>query len=268
MKYQIILIVVFLCEALSLSAQKNTWTIGLHTGVQGQIFTLVKQEYYRAFYKGENVEEIIDKWNPPQAIITHTLSRIPPVELTVKYNIGNRFSIATGVGYRNYYMKISNKYYNYSERYDYIQVPIIFQYDIPFKKKGFAFFVQGGIGLDFEVNYTGSGYYSNRDYDSYTNKTYIVENSTESFFGDGGFNYLLHGGFGFSYTFNSGVGISLLGRYNIGAVYISHHSYYTVVKEAETDIIEYEMKEQVHGRAECWNALLGVTYTFKNKKKE
>jgi hypothetical protein len=268
MRTQTIAFLIFLFVSLSLSAQKNTWTIGLHAGVQGQIFTSIKQEYYRSFYMGEGVEDIIDGWGAPQAIIKHTLSHIPPVELTVKYNIGNRFSIATGVGYRNYYMKISNKYYNYSQRYDYIQVPIIFQYDIPFKKKGFAFFVQGGIGLDFEVNYTGLGYYDNEYYDSRTDKTYIVENSTESFFGSGGFNYLLHGGFGFSYTFNSGVGISLLGRYNIGAVYISHHSYYTIVKEAETDIIEYEMKEQVHGKAESWNVLLGVSYTFKQKKKE
>jgi hypothetical protein len=235
----------------------------LYTGVLGQITTSVKEEYFGRSYDGT----IIDHWNSPMVGITHTFSHIPPVELTVKYNIGNRFSITSGVGYRSYYLKVkNNSCYNYTEKYDYIQIPIIFQYDIPLKKKGFSLFVQGGIGLDFEVNYSAWRDYDNEYY--WGNKIYTVENSTVSYFSNGGYNYLIHAGIGFSYRFNSGVGISLLGRYNIGASYISKHSYHTIVKEVSDNIIEEEIKEQLYGKAECWNCLLGVTYTFKNKEKK
>lgn len=269
MKNQIIIIIVLLGGSLFVSAQKNAWTIGLHTGVQGQIFTSVKQEYHRAFYKGEGAEEIINRWGSPQAIIKHTLSHIPPVELTVKYNIGNRFSIATGVGYRSYYMKIKdNPFYDFTRRDDYIQIPIIFQYDIPLKKKGFSFFVQGGAAIDIEINSTDWKSYSNEYYDRMSDKLLSVENSTTSYFSNGGNNFLLHAGIGFSYKFSSGIGISLLGRYNIGMMYVSIESYHTMLKEMNTGNVEREIKEKLYGRAECWNVLLGVSYSFKNKKKE
>ena len=249
-------------------SQKNSWTLGLYVGVQGQISTSVKQDYIRAFYMN-GVEEIIDRWNPPTIKLMHTFSKTPPAELTVKYNIGNYFSIATGIGYRGYYMTVQdNPYYRYTSRRDYLQVPIILQYDIPLKKKGFFFFIQGGIALDFEVGYRGWGYHSGEYYDDVSHKQLSCENLEETFFGEEGFNQLLYGGFGFSYKFNSGIGISLLGRYNIGSVYINNYSYRTVLKEVGTDIVEKEIKEHLYCKAESWNALLGVTYTFKQKKKD
>ena len=263
----VILGVILLVNSLSLSAQKNTWTLGIYTGVQGQITTSVKHEYYRS---SDLSPTNTGSWNPIRTTIEHNFSRIPPIELTVKYNIGNHFSIGTGVAYRTYYMSIKyNDFFNYTERYDYIQVPILLQYDIPLKKKGFSFFVQGGIGFDFEIDYRAWGYSSNKYWkSSYTSKTYTVENSLVHHFHGGGFNYLLHGGFGFSYMFDSGIGISFTGRYTLGARHINKFSYHTIVKEEDTGFVEREIKEQLHGKAECWNALLGVSYTFKNKKRE
>jgi hypothetical protein len=265
MKKQII--IVLLGISTFASAQKNSWTVGLYTGVQGQIQTSILQEYFFRFSFPE--ERIIDEWNPTKVGIQNTFSRIPPVELTVKYNIGNHFSMATGVGYRAYELKVKyNSFYNYRKHYDYIQVPIIFQYDIPLKKQGFAFFVQGGFSVDFEADYRGWGWYYNEQFDYVSRKQCTVEEISERSLDGGGFNYLLHGGFGFSYTFRSGVGISLSGRYNIGSEYINQHSYHLVLKEVGTDIIEREIIENVYGKGECWNVFVGVSYTFKQKKNE
>jgi hypothetical protein len=215
---------------------------------------------------GEIKRFVIDKWNPTLVRITHTFSHVPLAELTVKYNVGNYFSVVTGIGYRSYYLKVKhNIFYNYTEKYDYIQVPIIFQYDIPLRKKGFSFFVQGGVAVDVKVNYNAWKSFDKEYY--WMDKEYTVENSTDSYFNDGGLNYLIHAGFGFSYRFNSGVGISLLGRYNVGSSHIHKYSYHTVVKEIDTDIIEREIKEQLYGKGESWNVLLGVTYTFEKKGK-
>lgn len=264
MKNRIVLFVFLLFGIKSLSAQKNTWTIGLYSGVQGQIITSVYQEYFGTFFD----ETIVDSWNLPAVRIKHTFSPIPLVDLTVKYNIKNRFSISTGVGYRSYYLKAGYRdYYNYTTRDDFIQVPIIFQYDIPLKKKGFLLLVQGGIGFGFEVYDKSWGYSPNRCSDYGTDKIYNVETFTEPYWNGGDFYYLLHSGIGFSYRFNSGIEISLLGKYNISSSYISTHSYHTTVKEADTGIIKGEMKEQLYGKGECWNVLLGVTYTFKKKEK-
>jgi hypothetical protein len=268
MKTQTIAFLLFLLCSLSLSAQKNSWTIGFHTGVQGQILTTVEQLYLGVYSIG-GVERNGNGWDPPVVRIMHIFSNIPPIELTVKYNIGNFFSIATGLGYRDYYMKIwNNSLYNFMSRYDYLQIPIIFQYDVPFKKKGFAFFVQGGIAIDIEVGYTERIDYFDEYYYGVSGKQLQRETFTESFSNKGGTNALLFGGFGFSYKFNSGIGISLLGRYNIGAVHINNYSYHTIVREVETNIVEQENKVQLYDKAESWNVLLGVSYTFKQKKKE
>jgi hypothetical protein len=266
-KRLIIVVLLGMIGSLFASGKKNSWTIGLYTGIQGQIISSVKQEYTRAFYIGG--EKIINMWDAPMIRIQHALSHIPPVELTVKYNIGNCFSIVSGVGYRSYYLKVKdNPFYNFTTRGDFIQVPIIFQYNIPLKKKGFSVFIQGGIGIDIGINSIDRASYSNEYDDRKANKVCYVENTAESYFNNGDRNLLLHTGVGFSYNFDSGIGISLLGRYNTGALYISTHSYHTVVKEVGTDIIEQEIKEQLYGKAECWNVLLGVTYTFKKKEKQ
>ena len=264
MNNRIALIIVLALGIVQMFAQKNTWTLGLCTGVQGNINTVINQEYYGGSYESY-FEENEGRWNPTRIYLEHVFSQTPPVELTAKYNTGKYFSIALSVGYRSYYLKVKdNMFYNYTERYDYIQIPIIFQCDIPLKKKGFTFFVQGGIGFDIEVGDRGWGYYFGEYYDHWIGKTCTVENTTENYWGGGGgFIALLHGGFGFSYKFNSGVGISLLGRYNLGSDYISQHSYHTIVKEVGTGIVEREIKEQLFGKAESWNVLLGVTYTFK-----
>jgi hypothetical protein len=194
MKKQII-IIVLLGGSLFLSAQKNSWTIGLYTGVHGQITASVKQQYNRSLYHNYDTGKdtmIGGEWSSLMAGVQHTFSPIPPLELTVKYNIGDNFSITSGIGYRSYYMKakyysekINNSpdfIYHFTTRNDFIQLPIIFQYDIPLKKKGFSLFVQGGIAIDIEVYDREWGYCKTEYYDRLSDKLLSVEKATESFF--------------------------------------------------------------------------------------
>ena len=67
-------------------AQKGTWTIGLYTGVQGQVLTSCSEEYRNGSIINNGFREA------PYISYKHAFSNIPPVELNVKYNIKNRFS--------------------------------------------------------------------------------------------------------------------------------------------------------------------------------
>ena len=257
-------------------AQKGNWTLGLYTGVQGQIHTLHRQEYHRELaYNNAGKDTLVGRWQSPGLGLTHSFSNIPPVELIAKYNIRNRFSIAFGTGYRSYFIKIKGggrayrtNVLHYTARTDYIQVPVIFQYDIPFKKKGFLFFLQWGLGFDIKINHKGWGNYSIEEHDMITDKLLYVETDVDSYSGGALVNYVLHTGFGFSYQFNSGFGISLSGKHNIGLSYINRLSYNIRFIDADyPHIIEREFKEQLGCRSESWNVLFGVTYTFKKKDK-
>jgi hypothetical protein len=246
--------------SLFASAQKGDWTLGLYTGVQGQFYTFHRQEYHRS------------RWQSPDMRMAHVFSNIPPIELNVKYNIRDRLSLVYGLGYRSYFTKVKGggrNFYtdvlHYTVRTDFIQIPVIFQYDFPLKKQGFSFFLQWGLGFDIGINHKSWGTCSTEERDMLTDDLLYVETSVNSSNGVGGFNCLLHTGFGFSYQFNSGVGISLLAKHNIGLAFVNELSYHIIFRDAETGVIEREFKEQ-SGCRESWNVLLGVTYTFKKKE--
>jgi hypothetical protein len=254
-----IIIIVFWGGSLFVSAQKNNWTIGIYTGVQGQIITSIKQEYYNG--------TLINSSDPIETRPKHAFSNIPPVELNVKHNVRDRFSIAYGVGYRSYFTKANDYLLHYKARTDFIQIPIICQYDAPLKKKRFSFFVQWGLCFDFDIYHTSWGHHSTEDHDWKTGNLLNVVIYTKSS-NDVGFNPLFFAGIGFSYQFNSGIGISLLGKNNMGLVNINKLSYHVKCIDASTGDIVREIKEQLYSRSESWNVLLGVTYTFKKKEKK
>ena len=266
MKKQVI-VIILLGASLFVSAQKGNWTIGLYSGVQGQIISSHLDEYYRTIPNPDTII-IIDKWNPTRMGVKHTFSNTPPVELNVKYNIRNRFSFAFGLGYRSYYAKVKDVFdFCFTSKADYFQVPIIFQYDMPLKKQGFSFFLQWGLCFDIMRNSRGWGYSPSEYHDFMTDKLLSVETSINPSWGEVLFNPLFHTGFGFSYQFNSGFGIAVSGKHNIGLTYINTLSYHIQLKDTQTGIIEREVKEQLYCRSESWNVLVGLTYTFKKKEK-
>jgi len=79
---------------------------------------------------------------------------------------------------------------------------------------------------------------------------------------------LVNTGIGISYRLKSGIGFSLSGEYNVGFLRLQYLSFRSQIKEIDTDILRYEEVVRLISRNEYWNVLLGVTYTFKQKKKE
>jgi len=275
MKNKIVLLGFLMFGMVSLYAQKGNCTIGLYTGVQGQFFTFHREEYHKTLYTNSETgkDTLIGNWQSPYMRMTHTFSNIPPIELLVRHNVSNRFSMLYGVGYRSYFTKIKGggrAYYAdvlyYTARTDFIQIPIICQYDMPMKKNGFSFFLQWGLCFDVEIKRKSWWHSLTEQHDWRTDKLLYVETSINSYWGAASFYPLFHTGFGFSYQFNSGIGISLSGKHNIGLSHINKLSYNIKFIDAETGITEREFKEYLSTRSESWNVLLGITYTFKKKE--
>jgi hypothetical protein len=263
MKNTIALTAFMVFVTISLFAQKNTWTIGLYSGIQGQFNTSIK----------------------PSLCLTSTIHRIspvPPAELIVQYKITDYFSLASGIGYTQHTTQGKDEFY-YTIGRDAmsclafmrwirsprLQVPFILQYDIPLKNTGFSFFAKFGLYFDFRcmADDRGNGALDSLYYDSYAEKTFRVEFTESSDFWINDVNFLIHTGIGFSYRFRSGWGISLSGTHNIGTLLTNSLNYNLKLKDLNSDILEHELVYNIYNRNQNWNVLLGVSYTFKQKKK-
>ena len=262
-------------------AQKNTWTIGLYTGVQGQM-TTSSMEDVREVDRETGKHEYRDFSGFGATSTIHRISPAPPAELIVQYKITDCFSIASGVGYglhrtqwkptayMNYMENIMGNfaYNNWSHRTT-IQVPLILQYDIPLKNTGFSFFANMGVYFDFRIYSYGRSSFCPDTlvyYDDYDAKMYDVELTQDLDFYIYGVNFLLHAGLGFSYQFKSGLGISLSGTYNTGTRPTEHLTLDAKFKDSITGIVEEKWRCHVYNNNQNWNVLLGVTYTFKKKE--
>jgi hypothetical protein len=271
MRTQTITFLIFLLSSLSLSAQKNTWTINLNVSMQGQRSSAIEQECRYAGY--------VSAWNRPSIKTTHTLSNVPLLELTGRYNITNHFSIALGIGHRSYITTIEPSIpptiitasYDWL-RNDYIQVPLTFQYDIPLKNTGFSIFAQLGLNLNFLITSYGDYYVSDdipnefEYYDYQNGKLYNAMYFSDFYSPER--ILLFHIGLGFSYRFNSGVGISLSGKYNIGTSYNELLSYRVRMEDPTNYNIGRIIAHNAYSKSDCWNASFGVSYTFKKKEKK
>ena len=275
-----VIIIILLSGSLFASAQKGSWTVGLYSGVQGQITTAFEQKPLIAI---DETGEYIGGYH---RTITRTMHRIysPPAELAVRYNITDNFSVSSGIGYANYllqwkYKKREQGVGDVMDRFllntywceTSIQIPCAFRYDIRLKNMGFSIFHKLGLYMDFSV--TSDYHYSDNHRGlpvDYNDKTYnfVFESRDELFSDNRKFNLLINAGVGFAYQFKSGLGLSLSGEYNIGTMRVKTFNYHLQLKPPDTDIVDYEFNYWIHNRNEYWNVLLGVTYTFKQKKKE
>lgn len=266
--------------SLFASAQKNTWTIGFYTGIQGQMNTAVEWETAL----NEQIGEYITWGGYSNTRTIHSISSAPPAELIVQYKITDCFSVASGIGYGLHKTLWSfNKFNNPMEdfaAYKYggswscrtgLQLPLIFQYDVPFINTGFSCFFKLGLYIDFDIfNYGAENYRHSADsvyYNFGDKKTYYPEFYDRSYFELHRVNFLVHTGFGFSYRFHSGLGLSLSGTYNAGTLLTDIFHYNLKLKNPDTKITEREYDYYVYNRNQNWNVLLGVTYTFKKKEK-
>ena len=282
-KKRIIFFVFFAVLLSFCNAQKNSWTIGFYTGVQGQMFKSIERTNlpYKIVDETDNYIGDTNLWQTN----LRTIHRIMPLmELAVQYKITDYFSLVSGIGYNTHIAKwksderwkthpMDNFTHYVWYRNDYIQFPLKLQYDVPLKNTGFSFLAKLGMSLDFLVvsrnnGYTNIGIDSTWRYYDYET-TYGVDFwSLYHSYPLRKINLLIHTGIGVSYQFNSGVGISLLGTYNIGILNKGYFTYNLKLKDLNTDIVEKEYDFYVYSRSESWNVLFGITYTFKKKEKK
>jgi hypothetical protein len=268
------LISVFLLMTFSTFSQKNTWTIGVYTGMQIQMLNSFERDYISKNYSQTTGEsKNIDKWNTESRTI-NTISKYPPVELNIRYNITNNFSISSGIGYVSYlsmWNGLSNGRHpldafadNTYWRRTCIQIPLNVRYDIRLKK-GFSFFSKLGLYMDYSVN-------SYSEKINFMPSIYVPNQAdTTAYYSDFKIDYrsngkkinlLINAGVGFAYQFQSGIGLSLSGEYNVGTMRKERFNHHLQIKEVDTHIVNYEYDYYVHNRSEYWNILFGITYTF------
>ena len=279
MKKTIIFILVLFFGKMFLSAQKNTWTIGLQTGLRTEI---VKIEHIRYDGEYDNSTDLSESY-----VHRCTQSRIsiPPIELNIAYNFANNFSLSSGLIFEQHVMKVIphiGSYYDNEFRKktssvsNMLQIPFIVGYDIPVKNTGLSFFARLGLSMDFEIGlgkttgkisqfFPAIDFYELEDgiykaYDLYS--TALIRSN------DVIVDLLFNAGTGISYRLKSGIGFSLSIKYNTGFFRVKELFFRSQIKEIGTDILRYEEIDKLLSRNEYWNVLFGISYTFKQKKKE
>jgi len=270
---KLLLIIGIVLFSNSVFAQKNMWTINLNTSMQGQKNVAIEHEYE---YFGINSWG----WLDPKMRTTRTLSNVPLLELTGRYNITNHFSIASGIGHRSYITTLIPRIpptiitgrYDWL-RSDYLYLPLTFQFDVPLKNTGFSFFAQLGLNLNFLITTYGADEIPDNIigeefsyYDYQNNKLYDAVYFSDAYSPER--ILLFHTGLGFSYQFKSGVGISLSGKYNMGTSQKRLLSYWVHLEDPNNHNIGRIVDYNIYSKMECWNVSFGVSYTFKKKIKE
>ena len=277
-----IIVVVLLGWSLFASAQKNTWTIGLSSGIRGEI-VLFESQHFDAKYGSY---DMIDDLRISKKFKNYI--SMPPVELSIAYKVASNVSLSSGLVYVQYQTKwqypntssLSTEEQAFREKVfcilNALQIPLTVCYDVPVKNTGLSFFAKSGLNLDvlvFDKNRSSDTYqqvFSNEfqeidgiySYDIYSTalKTRPLNNRR--------FNLMVNTGMGISYKFKSGIGISLSGAYNIGLLRRAETlCFHSQVKYAGTDILRWQETYQISNRNEYWNVLFGISYTFKKREK-
>ena len=268
----------------SVDAQKNSWTIGLYTGMQVQQTTAFERDYILGQTNSATGYYMhLDSWY--ESIRTISSISTPPMELTIRYNITDNFSVSSGIGYANYLTQWKQKnQYNHHQthimhtrsfsvqtylRKISIQIPCNLRYDVPLKNTGFSIFPKLGLYLDFPVaiHYHNIFFSSDTLVPVHDGDTINAVFDYSYFAGNRKFNLLINAGLGIAYQFKSGVGLSLSGEYSFGIMRPQNVKYNLQLKNANTGILENECDYYVYNRCKYWNVLLGITYTFKKKDK-
>jgi hypothetical protein len=259
----------------SVYAQKGNWTLGIYSGMQIQMLTSIERNYTLSVG-----DMCVDSWNTDDRRINRVYS--PPVELTVRYNITDNFSVSSGIGYANYitqwkpfgtqHVLDSPFALNTYLRKVSILIPLNFRYDIPLKNTGFSIFPKLGLYIDIPIASYTHIYVT--DFDTLLSPVFYPDATPQkpifetSYYSRRKLNVLVNAGIGIAYQFKSGVGISLSGEYSLGIRHPEYINYRLQLKDFDSDIVNYDYDYRVRNRNESWNVLLGVTYTFKKKEKK
>jgi hypothetical protein len=272
-----VLLFLFLIGSVANSAfaQKNSWTIGVNFGLFG---TICQKAYTVDSYR--NTFPPMDE-SPPFSF-----------ELTAAYGITNYLSISTGIAwaykdaaYKRVKLNLVKQTFGnvlYDEpvndiggfwSYASFEIPLKLNFAIPLGKSRFYFL--GNTGVVFDVMLGDYIEYWVQNDEWYLAELYGFDNdkywlSTEKNLNSNPIkiNFLINAGIGFGYRFKCGVGLSLTGDYNAGTRIIGDVAIKNLLGTHGVGMPYREYMDKLYYKGDYWKVALGISYTFKQKKRE
>jgi hypothetical protein len=258
-------------------AQKNSWTIGFDFGTTGTVW---------------------QKGNATDIYRSNGFDSPLYYELTLSYGLTNYLSITTGIawnvigeaGFKGVKAPFgltlnetftSSQYFLYE--YSSIDIPLKLNFTIPLGKSQFYF--TGNTGLLINVVQADDPVLPPRPVpdngtwmqsDSWIfgqlygiDDEYAVFRSLQGIMYQKKVNFLVNVGIGFGYRFKCGVGLSLMGDYHIGTRIMGEYNVkYRLTHSNDYDTTLKEYIDRLYYKGDYWKISLGISYTFKQKRKE
>lgn len=252
----IICLIYFAFMTFQLSAQKGSWTIGLNSGLRGELFDA--SQHYRLYFFGNKIS-------------------FPPIEFNLAYGINDNFFIETGItyietktnwGFGTIDWGMEGRYCAQYKLYSSLQLPVNLKYNLPLFHSRFHLFTKVGLNIQIplqkirNLNFNADPVYM--EYDGYS---YKLEYNLDVTAPNHPINFLISTGIGCNYQFKNGIGISLFGEYFTGLRTMANiRILYTLVNMDIGLSPDWYDDEYITYRGDYWYAGLGISYTFQKKR--
>jgi hypothetical protein len=236
-------------------AQKGSWTIGLASGIRGDVTQSAKVQHDYKF--GNQLSS-------------------PPLELNLTYDINNNFSATIGIAYleyqanwKSYYTKSGKTTYkpNYDMMYKTAQIPLNIKYHIPLGNSDFRFFGKLGLTLDIIADILASHPTLTPKVIDIDGKEYVYSSPYYTTVYNKKINCLINAGVGFAYRLKNGLGFSIVGEYYTGTRIMGEVLIKNTLSDMDTRLVIKEYEELLLVKGDYWNVGFGISYTFKKKDK-
>ena len=249
---------IFLSSIQPLSAQKNSWTIGVYSGIRSEVLQGSKD--YRKYVFGNRLST-------------------PPIKINVSYCIDSNFYVTSGLAYTetkpkwDFFAIDWNGGEKYREKthllYRSIQIPMQLRYDLPIYKNDLFLFIKAGLNLDIPI-YSGQSkrFVPDKEIEfTYINDDYTLSYKPQPHYSGNKINFLINTGIGIAYQLPCKIRFALTGEYYTGTRNMTDINIpYTLTNKTTGVVLKYN--ERLLYRGDYWMVGLGISYTFKIKEKE
>ena len=252
----IICLIYFAFMTFQLLAQKGSWTIGLNSGLRGELFDA--SQHYRLYFFGNKIS-------------------FPPIEFNLSYGINDNFFIETGITYietkTNWLFGaidwgMEGRYCAQYKLYSSLQLPVNLKYNLPLFHSGFHFFTKVGLNIQISLQKESNlNFNADPVHMEYNEYSYKLEYNLDVTAPIKPINFLISAGIGCNYQFKNGIGINLFGEYFTGLRTMANIRIPYTLVNMDTGLSPgcYE-DERITYRGDYWYAGLGISYTFQKKR--
>jgi len=259
----IILLLPLLLLATISFAQQGKWTVEFSSGVRIETYESHNHEFgYPMTFR----------------------PTFPQIEVNFWYGIKDYFFLESGLSYVEYnsnwqcgyeigYPKWKRAFISKHKLYSALQIPLRARFSVPLGKSDFHFLSSTGIVLQFTLQRSvPNGWFPEndpyKDFSGEINMGWKTSYCLIAYSPMREINILLNTKIGFMYQFNFGLGISVFGEYYKGTrTMVMIDAIYNEKLSNESDYYP-ERVSNYETKGDCWNAGIGISYTFKNTRKE